>query len=70
MRILNALTTVVVLTLWSFSASATSIYTITESGDMLFYKYAGYNDGSANWPIQAKKIGNGWNFREVFASGT
>ncbi|EDZ67645.1 hypothetical protein NOC27_972 [Nitrosococcus oceani AFC27] len=37
---------------------------------MLFYKYAGYNDGSANWPIQAKKIGNGWNFREVFASGT
>jgi hypothetical protein len=29
---------------------------------MLFYKYAGAADGSRNWSIQAKKIGNGWNF--------
>jgi hypothetical protein len=34
---------------------------------MLFYKYAGAADGSPNWPIQAKKIGNGWNFKQVFA---
>jgi hypothetical protein len=34
MRILNALATVMVLTLWSFSALATPTYAITESGDM------------------------------------
>ena len=34
---------------------------------MLFYKHAGFDDGSANWPIQAQKIDNGWNFRQVFA---
>jgi hypothetical protein len=34
---------------------------------MLFYKHAGIDDGSASWPIMAKKIGNGWNFKQVFA---
>jgi hypothetical protein len=34
---------------------------------MLFYKHAGFNDGSANWPIQAQQIGNGWDFQQVFA---
>ena len=34
---------------------------------MLFYKHAGFNDGSPDWPIQAKQIGNGWDFRQVFA---
>jgi hypothetical protein len=57
MRILNALATVMVLTLWSFSALATPTYAITESGDMLFYKHTGTADGSPNWPIQAKKAG-------------
>jgi len=33
---------------------------------MLFYKYDGAADGSPNWSIQAKKIGNGWNFKQVF----
>ena len=34
---------------------------------MLFYKYTGAATGSADWPVQAKKIGNGWNFKQVFA---
>jgi hypothetical protein len=34
---------------------------------MMFYKHTGAADGSASWPIQAKKIGEGWNFKEVFA---
>jgi len=45
----------------------TPIYAIRQNGDMLFYKHAGFNDGSANWPIQAQQIGNGWDFRQVFA---
>ena len=67
MSIVNALATVVVLALWSFSALATPVYAITENGDMLFYKHTGADGGSADWPIQAKKIGNGWNFKQVFA---
>jgi hypothetical protein len=45
----------------------TPIYAIRQNGDMLFYKHAGADDGSANWPIQAQQIGNGWDFRQVFA---
>jgi len=50
-----------------FAGSGGAIYAIKENGDMLFYKYAGAADGSPNWAIQAKKIGNGWNFKQVFA---
>ena len=67
MRILNTLAALVLLALWSVSASATPIYAIKDDGDMLFYKHTGTDDGSASWPIQAKKIGNGWNFKQVFA---
>ncbi|UHC13801.1 hypothetical protein LRS73_14480 [Methylobacterium currus] len=49
------------------ATSATPIYVIRQNGDMLFYTHAGTSDGSANWPIQAKPIGNGWDFREVMA---
>jgi len=75
MRIPNALAAVVVLALGLLSADLlaqparalpTSIYAITDNGDMLFYKYDGAADGSPNWSIQAKKIGNGWNFKQVF----
>jgi Tachylectin len=47
-----------------------AIYAIQQNGDMLFYQHAGFNDGSANWPISAKKIGEGWNFKQVFAGDT
>jgi hypothetical protein len=49
------------------SPSATPIYAIRQNGDMLFYKHEGADDGSANWPIQARQIGNGWDFQQVFA---
>jgi hypothetical protein len=49
------------------SASATPVYAIRQNGDMLFYKHDGADDGSPNWPIQAAQIGNGWDFRQVFA---
>jgi hypothetical protein len=44
-----------------------AIYAIRQNGEMLFYKHAGANDGSAEWPIQAKQIGHGWDFQQVFA---
>jgi hypothetical protein len=43
------------------------VYAIKPDGDMLFYKHTGTADGSDTWPIQAQKIGNGWNFKQVFA---
>jgi len=27
---------------------------------MLFYKFAGMADGLANWSVEAKQIGTGW----------
>ncbi|MBD2448614.1 hypothetical protein H6G76_15925 [Nostoc sp. FACHB-152] len=67
MKILVGLASSVVLSLWSLSALATPIYTIQSNGDMLFYKHTGSDDGSPTWPIQGVKIGNGWNFKQVFA---
>src|SRR5437764_1432293 len=68
MRILNALAGTALFASWSVSASAaTPIYAIQDNGDMPFYKHTGAATGSATWPIQAKKIGNGWNFKQVFA---
>jgi len=47
----------------------TPIYAIRPDGDMLYYKHTGAGDGSASWPVQGVKIGNGWNFSDVMASG-
>ena len=57
------------LTLGCFisAARSTPIYTVQPNGDMLFYKHTGTDDGSNTWPVQAVKIGNGWNFKQVFA---
>jgi len=73
MRITIALATVVILASGPISALSqpappgTPIYAIAENGDMLFYQYTGDADGSPTWAIQAKKIGNGWDFKQVFA---
>jgi len=67
MRLLRTLGLLTVLSLWSCPAFATAVYAIQPNGDMLFYKHAGYRDGSPDWPIQAQKIGNGWNFEEVLS---
>jgi hypothetical protein len=50
-----------------FAGDNGAVYAIKDDGDMLFYKYTGAADGSPTWPIQAKKIGNGWDFRQVLA---
>jgi hypothetical protein len=34
---------------------------------MLYYRHAGWQDGSRDWPVQAKEIGHGWKFSHVFA---
>ncbi|WP_035138405.1 tachylectin-related carbohydrate-binding protein, partial [Fischerella muscicola] len=67
MKSLKALAISVILSLWSFPALANPIYAIKSDGDMLFYKHTGTDDGSPTWPIQGVKIGNGWNFKQVFA---
>jgi hypothetical protein len=50
------------------SASVTLIYGIDQNGDLFVYKHAGINDGLNVWAYQNRKIGNGWDFRQVFAS--
>jgi hypothetical protein len=34
---------------------------------MLFYKHTGIDNCSPTWSVQAVKIGNGWNFKQIFA---
>jgi hypothetical protein len=34
---------------------------------MLYYRFTGMKDGSRTWAVSARKIGNGWNFKQVFA---
>jgi hypothetical protein len=39
-------------------------------GDLDWYQHLGRSDGTANWSNggTAKKVGSGWNFRQVFAA--
>ncbi len=67
MRIVYTVATLMFIALLAPSALATSVYAIKDDGDMLFYKHTGTADGSPTWPIQGKKIGNGWDFKQVFA---
>src|SRR5204863_37150 len=49
-------------------ARADAIYAIRPDGQMLFYRYAGMQDGSFNWAVEQKVIGSGWQgFSHVFA---
>lgn len=36
-------------------------------GTMLLYRFRGIADGSADWAVTGKKIGEGWSFKQVFA---
>jgi hypothetical protein len=38
------------------------------NGDLLWYQHLGHLDGNATWENsgQGKKVGNGWNFKQVF----
>ncbi len=50
-----------------FAGDNGSIYAITNSGDLMFYRYTGLGNGNLTWAVTAKKIGTGWNFQQVFA---
>jgi len=39
------------------------------AGDLLYYQYLGIGDGSASWGKTGIKVGNGWNFKQVFSGG-
>jgi hypothetical protein len=36
-------------------------------GDLLWYQHRGRSDGTVNW-AGPEQVGNGWNFRQVFAA--
>jgi hypothetical protein len=51
-----------------FSGGAGVIYAVTESGDLLWYRHAGYPDGSIRWGApEGKKVGSGWAVKQVFS---
>jgi hypothetical protein len=52
-----------------FAGDGGSIYAITSTGDLLYYRHDGYLDGSATWwPGGGTVVGNGWNnLAQVFA---
>jgi|GEM_PF-1978099 len=46
------------------------IYAITYTGDLLWYRHEGRNDGSFKWFDGAgRKVGSGWDFKQVFSGG-
>jgi tachylectin len=51
------------------AANEQVIYGINPDGDLLYYKYLGMSDGSKSWGKTGARIGNGWNFRQVFSGG-
>ena len=49
-------------------ASHGVIYVITDNGDLLWYRHDGRGDGTFRWASdEGKKVGNGWNVKQVFA---
>jgi len=44
------------------------IYAVADNNDLLWYRHDGRGDGSTSW-TEPKKVGNGWNFKEVFYGG-
>src|SRR3954453_1985013 len=43
-----------------FAGPQGAIYTISQNGDMHYYRHLGFNDGSNSWQVQHVLIGNGW----------
>jgi hypothetical protein len=44
------------------------IYRVDTKGDLYWYKHKGYGNGAVNWE-DGKKIGNGWQSRQVISGG-
>src|SRR5215831_18177893 len=52
-------------------AGGDSIYGIRADGTMVFYRFAGMEDGANRWSVEQKEIGIGWNsFPRVFSGGS
>lgn len=46
------------------------IYAVADNGDLLWYRHTGRDDGSFEWAAnEGKKVGHGWNAKQVFADG-
>jgi hypothetical protein len=52
-----------------FSGGDGVIYAIADNGDLLWFRHDGQGDGSFTWAdTEARKIGVGWNFKQLFSS--
>ena len=51
----------------SHGVSWNPVYAIASDGDMFYYKFDGLSDGARKWSVTNSKIGNGWNYKNVFA---
>jgi hypothetical protein len=52
------------------AAGPVVIYAIQDNGDLLWYRHQGRDDGADRWaPGSGTKVGNGWNFKQVFSGG-
>jgi hypothetical protein len=72
MKRLFGLLILAIAQLWSCAASATYLYGIEPNGDLIFYKYTGFETGDPIWPLAGKKIGTGWrrsDIKQVFGGG-
>ena len=47
------------------------IYYITDSGDLMWFRHDGRNDGTMRWTPETvgRKVGSGWNFKQIFSGG-
>jgi hypothetical protein len=52
-----------------FSGGEGAIFAVSASGDLLYYRFDGLDDGARNWGLQGRKIGTGWRFPTVFSGG-
>jgi len=45
------------------------IYALTANNELLWYSHSGRKDGSFRWATEPKKVGTGWNVKQVFSGG-
>jgi hypothetical protein len=55
-----------------FSGGDGVIYAVTNGGDLMWMRHEGRLDGTFRWapmPNGGKKVGSGWNFKQIFSGG-
>ena len=48
----------------------THIYAINSAGNMLLFEHMDVASGNPHWGIKGAQIGNGWNFKQLFAGNS